>query len=153
MTTHLHIFINALLHIFPLFIVLFLFWRLLRPRSKDIPGSPGDRRLISQSSWLLQKFGSSRSYKSDFYFDLHYFYAVNEANTTSVPLANITKVKRETTRISNRYVWSVTWVIEGHENQVRFLHNFTFFNRSFAVFLDAVKKANPSAEISSLWAL
>ena len=40
------------------------------------------------------------------------------------------------------------YIISETEKEMRFVHNFTLFNRSFAGFLSAVKSANPSAEVN-----
>ena len=120
------------------------FYRSNHPVQKD------GRKLISSSSLMLQKFGRSRGYKADYYFDAQNLYEVIDSITSTIPLASIVEVKRGTTRIGNRSVWSVDWLIEGQRKQTRFLHNYTLFNPSFATFLDAVKQANPSARVSRL---
>lgn len=99
---------------------------------------------------MLQKFGSSRGYKADYYFDAQNLYEVMDSTTSTIPLASIIEVKRGATRIGNRSVWSVDWLIEGQRKQTRVLHNYTLFNQSFATFLDAVKQANPSARATRL---
>lgn len=131
-------------------IIFLLIKTLKRTRPADTPTAPGDRKLISTSSFMLRTFGSSQSYKADYYFDTENFYEVTTGTTVSVPLTNIVEVQRESTQINNRSVWSVTWDINGQRKQVRFLHNFTLFNRSFVAFLTAVKQANPSAHVRSL---
>ncbi|ELW2862347.1 hypothetical protein ACAK56_000984 [Salmonella enterica] len=133
-----------------IFFVFFIFpTRKLFYRSNR-PGQEDGRKLISSSSLMLQKFGSSRGYKADYYFDAQNLYEVIDGITTTIPLASIVEVKRGTTRIGNRSVWSVDWLIEGQRKQTRFLHNYTLFNQSFATFLDAVKQANPGARVTRL---
>lgn len=141
----------AFLPLIVLLVILYLVTKKLsHTRPADAPGGPGDRKLISSSSFLLRIFGSSHSYKASYYFDTESFYEVTDANTTTIPLAAITGVKRESTEVNNRSVWSVSWSINGQQKQARFLHNYTLFNRSFAVFLEAVKQANPHASVSAL---
>lgn len=105
---------------------------------------------ISTVSTLLRLFGSSHSYGADYYFDDHYFYEMHEANEKRVPLADIIEVRRESTRVNNRSVWSVTWITQGQKKQARFLHNYTLFNKNFPQFLQAVKRANPNACVREL---
>lgn len=142
---------SILLHFIVLiFIALFIFpGRKFFRRNIPLNQEKG-RQLISSSSLMLQKFGSSRGYKADYYFDAQNLYEVIDNITTTIPLASIVEVKRGTTRIGNRSVWSVDWLTEGQRKQTRFLHNYTLFNQSFATFLDAVKQANPDARVTSL---
>lgn len=142
---------TAFLPLIVLLLIVFLIVKKLpHTRPADAPTGPGDRKLISSSSFLLRIFGSSHSYKAKYYFDSENFYEVADEATSTVPLAVITEVKRESTKVNNRSVWSVSWNVNGQRRQVRFLHNYTLFNRSFAVFLTAVKQANPNASVSSL---
>lgn len=99
---------------------------------------------------MLQKCGSSRGDKADYYFDSQNRYEVIANITATIPLASIIEVKRETTRIGKRSIWSVDWLKEGQQKQARFLHNDTLFNQSFATFLDVVKQVNPDARVTSL---
>lgn len=141
----------AFLPLIVLLVILYLVTKKLsHTRPADAPGGPGDRKLISSSSFLLRIFGSSHSYKASYYFDTENFYEVTNGNTSTIPLTAITGVKRESTEVNNRSVWSVSWSINGQQKQARFLHNYTLFNRSFAVFLEAVKQANPHASVSAL---
>lgn len=141
----------AFLPLIVLLVILYLMTKKLsHTRPADAPNGPGDRKLISSSSFLLRIFGSSHSYKAKYYFDTENFYEVTDENTSTIPLATITAVKRESTKVNNRSVWSVSWSMNGHQKQARFLHNYTLFNRSFTVFLNAVKQANPDASVSEL---
>lgn len=142
---------TAFLPLIVLLVILFLIAKTFsHTRPADTPTGPGDRKLISSSSFLLRTFGSSQSYKAQYYFDSANFYEVADEATSTIPLAAITAVKRESTKVNNRSVWSVSWNSNGQRRQVRFLHNYTLFNRSFAVFLATVKQANPNASVSSL---
>lgn len=132
-----------------IFIVFFIFpGRKIFRRSKHLQDG---RKLISSSSLMLRKFGSSRGYNADYYFDMQYLYEVADGITTAIPLTSIIEAKPGTTRVSGRSVWSVDWITaEGQRKQTRFLHNYTLFNQSFATFLKTVKQANPDACITSL---
>lgn len=57
-----------------IFIVFFIFpGRKIFRRSKHLQDG---RKLISSSSLMLRKFGSSRGYNADYYFDMQYLYEV-----------------------------------------------------------------------------
>ncbi|EMX0630760.1 hypothetical protein AAF155_002023 [Salmonella enterica] len=128
-----------------IFIVFFIFpGRKIFRRSKHLQDG---RKLISSSSLMLRKFGSSRGYNADYYFDMQYLYEVADGVTTAIPLTSIIEAKPGTTRVSGRSVWSVDWITA---EETRFLHNYTLFNRNFATFLKTVKQANPDACITSL---
>ncbi|WP_426446414.1 hypothetical protein [Siccibacter colletis] len=152
--------VNVLLeYVFPAMLIIFIVMvffilpyrqrNLSRQRTAQVEAS-GRKKKISTVSTMLRIFGSSRSYAADYYFDDLNFYQIRETGETTVPLAAITAVVRESTQINNRSVWSVSWCIDGDTHQARFLHNFTFFNRNFSEFLAAVRRANPNAQVRKL---
>lgn len=142
---------TAFLPLIGLIVLFYLLAKTLsRIRPADIPNGPGDRKRISSDSFFLRTFGSTHSYKAQFYFDTENLYEIMNDTTTAIPLADITVVKRESTKVNNRSVWSISWTTEGQQKYVRFLHNYTLFNRSFAAFLSAVKQANPNASVGTL---
>lgn len=103
-----------------------------------------EMKKISEDSCILRFFGFNRE---DYFYDELYFYQCRENNTKKIPLSCIIRVKPELIKIINRRVWSVRYIIDGTEKEMRFVHNFTLFNRNFAGFLFAVKSANPNAEV------
>ncbi len=61
-----------------IFIVFFIFpGRKIFRRSKHLQDG---RKLISSSSLMLRKFGSSRGYNADYYFDMQYLYEVADVS-------------------------------------------------------------------------
>lgn len=65
-----------------IFIVFFIFpGRKIFRRSKHLQDG---RKLISSSSLMLRKFGSSRGYNADYYFDMQYLYEVADGITTAI---------------------------------------------------------------------
>ncbi|MDV5357524.1 hypothetical protein [Kosakonia sp. SMBL-WEM22] len=123
------------------------FYRSLRHPKKIVTESNGLRKISTPPS-LFGLFASRTLY----YYDEQFFYQIKQKEkvTLKVPLAKIVRVKPGYTMVNNRRSWVVTWQSDGGEKQVSFYHNITLFNHNFAVFLHAIKEANPQAEIKEL---
>lgn len=137
---------------FMLIVPVALFWKLmssfyksLRHPKKIITESNGLRKISTPPS-LFGLFASRTLY----YYDDEFFYQIKETVKLKVPLAKIVRVKPGYMMVNNRRNWVVTWQSDGAEKQVSFYHNITFFNHNFADFLQAIKKANPQAEVKEL---
>lgn len=115
-------------------------------KSAFSPGK-GSIKRISAKAPILRIFSVCRV---DYYYDEEFLYQMkNTEIINKVPLKNIVKIKKTTTKLNNRWVWAVRYATGTYqgEKEFRFLNNVTLVNRDFLGFLDAVKAANPAAEL------
>lgn len=120
-----------------------------RCRKKGAEGVRGLRR-ISQTTKTFRPGKGGQLLPTNYYFDEEYLYEIQGDVKISVPLPTITNVERDSIKVNNRSFWIVTYIVNGQTKQVRFRHNYTLFNKAFADFLDAVKRANPEARVREL---
>lgn len=102
---------------------------------------------ISAKAPILRIFSVCRV---DYYYDEEFLYQMKKKEIIDkVPLKNIVKVKKTTTKLNNSWVWAVRYATGDYrgEKEFRFLNNVTLFNRDFLGFVEAVKAANPAVEI------
>lgn len=126
----------------------FLKWR---RRKKGDEANKGLRK-ISIPTKTFRPGKGGQLLPTTYYFDAENFYEIQVDVKKSVPLSAITKVERDSIEVNNRSFWIVTFVADGQTKQVRFRHNYTLFKTDFADFLEAVKRANPSASVRELTA-
>ena len=111
--------------------------------------SPSKEKIkrISAKAPILRLFSVCRV---DYYYDDEFLYQMKKKEIINqIPLKDIVKIKRTTTKLNNSWVWAVRYATGTYqgEKEFRFLNNVTLFNRDFLGFVDAVKAANPAAEI------
>ena len=90
----------------------------------------------------------------EFYFDHENFYAIHQDLQKKVfKLSTITELKRTATQVNNRRIWQIT-IQQANATTVvfKFAHNYTLWNKNFAIFHKKIKKINPEA-IKSKWSL
>lgn len=113
------------------------------------PDPAAGMRRISNKSWLLKCFGVS-GYQAECYFDARHFFIRVDGVLKDIPLASIRRVYRTSVQVGNRYMWAVVYADGAQQHTVKFIHNFTIFNKSFQGFLSAVESVNPAAEVDKL---
>lgn len=139
---------NFLWAVLPMIVFITLmiwFFRRLRHPKKIISESDGMRKISSSPSI----FGGSLS-DAHYYYDDQFFYEIKNNVTRKTPLVEIIRIKPGYTKINNRRNWCVTSLSNGLKKEVNFFNNLTLFNHNFAGFLQAVKRANPGAEVTEL---
>ena len=102
---------------------------------------------ISAKAPILRIFSVCRV---DYYYDEEFLYQMNKKEIINkVPLKNVVKIKKTTTKLNDSWVWAVRYATGTYqgEKEFRFLNNVTLFNHDFLGFVEAVKAANPAAEI------
>ncbi|PWF21499.1 hypothetical protein [Corticimicrobacter populi] len=133
----------------PLLLIGF-FLKISRAREAGRQSDPAaGMRRISKKSWLLKFFDVS-GYQAECYFDVRYFFIRDNGALKEIPLTSIRRVYRTSVKVSGRYMWAVVYAEGAQEHTVKFIHNFTVFNKDFLGFLSAVEKANPAAGVEKL---
>lgn len=146
---HIFSFITALL---PLAVLILLVKYVLLPGFKrdDFFAAKGEIKKISLSTPLLKRLGINTE---DYYYDSAFLYQKRGGEALDkIPLENIILVKVSGTAINNRRMWRVRYLIKPYQTakELRFLNNYTVFNRDFAGFLAAVQAANPDADVQKM---
>ncbi len=99
-------------------------------------------------------FGLERKLISDdeLFFDNEHFYAINnEKQIATFKLIDITEISKTSLTINNRRLWQVKIIQDNNKEIVfKFAHNYTIWNRNFALFYDKIKEINPNA-VKSKW--
>ncbi|MBO0592887.1 hypothetical protein I2486_15895 [Cellulophaga sp. E16_2] len=92
--------------------------------------------------------------KEEFYFDHENFYAMHQdLQKKAFKLSAITELKKTSIQITNRRIWQITIKETNNADVVfKFAHNYTLWNKNFALFHEKIKKINPEA-IKSKWSL
>jgi len=91
--------------------------------------------------------------EDNFYFDNHFFYAVNKNNRTAkFRLRDITELSKTSYQINNSRIWQVKINDEGDEVVFSFAHNYSVWNKNFLTFYHKLKEVNPSV-IQSKWSV
>ncbi|WP_231109277.1 hypothetical protein [Stenotrophomonas maltophilia] len=103
-------------------------------------------RRISRTSMTLAMVDGKED-REHYFFDTESFYLRRGPVPTAVPLSQITSVTRTSDVIYARYVWQVCFSKASGRKCVTFTNNLTLFNRDFLLFLEAVRKANPLANV------
>ncbi|EOC1287749.1 hypothetical protein ACI09O_001841 [Cronobacter muytjensii] len=101
---------------------------------------------ISCNPSIFARFAKKEAY----FYDSEYLYQVKNGITVKVNFSDILQIKPGFTTLNNRRKWSVIYLNHGQKKEFQFYHNITFFNHNFAVFLLAVKEANPAADVKAL---
>lgn len=131
-------------------ILLMKYFVLPRGKKNDSFVATGEIKRISLHTPFLKRMGVNRE---DYYYDGSFLYQQRDGETLGkIPLENIIRVKVSGTTINNRRMWSVRYLDNPYqtEKELRFLNNYTLFNKDFAGFLAAVEAANPDAEVQKL---
>lgn len=139
--------INILLVILPIIILFMLirfFSGMLRHPTRIVPENNGLKKISTNPSIL------KKSAYTEYFYDNNRLYEVTNSMTNEIDFAEIINVKPTYTKVNNRRKWSITYLKAGEKKEVQFYHNLTFANQNFAVFLLAVKRANPDAEVKKL---
>ena len=108
---------------------------------------------ISKTPFLL---GIEKTFisKEEFYFDDKNFYAINkDLKKVAFKLCDISEIKKTEIKLNNRYIWQVKIKQANDKKEIfKFAHNYTLWNKNFALFYKKVKKLNPQV-LKSKWSL
>lgn len=140
--------VNVLLGLLPLVVMCLLLRLFLRKLRNPKPAFSASNEM-KQISYNPSLFGWSLT-KERFCFDKHYLYRIKGDTTEEINLSEIISVKPGYTEINNRRNWVVVYSKNGLQKEARFFHNTTLFNHNFALFLVAVKQANPEADVKEI---